>query len=98
MCKSCGWNTTHTTGFHDSYVEDPALFSLPATHLFLTKSGKSPSEKGRRASAPAVAIPPVASAASSLSSRMGPLIAQYQTRFNDSEFSSFLADFQRALN
>jgi hypothetical protein len=30
MCKSCGWNTTHTTKFHDSYVKDPALFSLLA--------------------------------------------------------------------
>ncbi len=20
MCKSCGWNTTHTTGFHDSLL------------------------------------------------------------------------------
>ncbi len=77
MCKSCGWNTTHTTGFNDSYVEDPALLSLPATHLFWTKSGKSPSDKGHGASAPDVAIPPVASAASLLSSRMGPLIAQY---------------------
>jgi hypothetical protein len=66
MCKSCGWNTTHTTGFHDSYVKDHALFSLPTTHLFWTKSGKSLSEKGRRASAPAVANPPVASATSLL--------------------------------
>jgi hypothetical protein len=68
MCKSCGWNTTHTTGFHDSYAKDPALCSLPATHLFWTKSGKSPSEKGQGASAPAVAIPPVATAISLLSS------------------------------
>ena len=45
MCKSCGWNTTHTTGFHNSYAKNPASFSLPATHLFWTKSGKSPSEK-----------------------------------------------------
>ncbi len=69
MCKSCRCNTTHTTGFHDSYyVKDPALFSLPATHFFWTKSGKSPSEKGRGASAPAMAIPSLASAASLLSS------------------------------
>jgi hypothetical protein len=98
MCKSCGWNTTHTTGFHDSYAKDPALLSLPATHLFCTKSGKSPSEKGGRASAPAMAILSVASAASLLSSQMGPLIAQYRTRLDDSEFTSFLADFQRASN
>ncbi len=68
MCKSCGWNTTHTTGFHDSYAKDHALFSLPATHLFWTKSGKSPYEKGGGASAPAMAVPSVASAASLLSS------------------------------
>jgi hypothetical protein len=98
MCKSCGWNTTHTTGFHDSYAKDPASFSLPATHLFWTKFGKSPSEKGGGASAPAVAIPSVVSAASLLSSQMSPLIAQYQTRSDDSKFTSFLADFQRALN
>ncbi len=98
MCKSCGWNTTHTPGFHNSFAEDPALFSLPATHLFWTKSGKSPSKKGHGASAPAVAVPPVASAASLLSSQMGPLIAQYWTRLDDSKFTSFLADFQRALN
>ncbi len=98
MCKSCGWSTAHTTGFHDSYAKDPASFSLPATHLFWTKSGKSPSEKGGGASAPAVAVPSVASAASSLSSQMGPLIAQFWTRLDDSKFTSFLADFQRALN
>ncbi len=98
MCKSCGWNTTHTTGFHDSYAKDPDLFSLPATHLFWTKSSKSPSEKGGGASAPTVAVPSVASAASLLSSQMGPLVAQHQTRLDDSKLTSFLADFQKALN
>jgi hypothetical protein len=98
MCKSCGWNTAHTTGFHNSYAKDPALFSLPATHLFWTESSKSPSEKGREASAPAMAVPPFASAASLLSSQMGPLIAQYRTSLDDSKFTSFLADVQRALN
>ncbi len=75
MCKSCGWNTTHTTGFHDSYAKNPAAFSLPATHLFWTKSSKSPSEKGGGASAPTVTILSIGSAASFFSSQMGPLIA-----------------------
>ena len=30
VCKSCGWNTTHTTGYHDKWVDDPKSFSLPA--------------------------------------------------------------------
>jgi hypothetical protein len=34
VCKSYGWNTTHTTGYHDKWVADPKSFSLPATHLF----------------------------------------------------------------
>ena len=98
MCKTCGWNTTHTTGFHSSYKDDPARFSLPTTHVYWTKSGKSPPTNGRGAPAPEVAVPPVASSASSISSRINPVIAQYQTRTDDSEFNSFLADFQRALN
>ena len=98
MCKTCGWNTTHTTGFHSSYKDDPASFSLPSTHVYWTKSGKSPPTNGRGATATETAMPPVASAASLLSSRMVPVITQYQTRTDDSEFTSFLADFQRALN
>jgi hypothetical protein len=38
VCKSCGWNTTHTTGYHDNWVADPKSFSLPATQ------GKNPPE------------------------------------------------------
>jgi hypothetical protein len=33
-----------------------------------------------------------------LSSRVGPLIAQYKTNTEDGQFASFLADFERALN
>ncbi len=33
-CKSCGWNTTHTTWFYASYVKDSASFSLTATSVF----------------------------------------------------------------
>jgi hypothetical protein len=35
---------------------------------------------------------------SSLSSRVGPLIAQYKTNTEDGQFASFLADFERVLN
>ncbi len=92
ICKSCGWNTTHTTGFHESYVEDPSSFSLPATHNFWTKSGKTPFNKERRSSQP------VAITSNLLSSRVGPLITQYKTGSDDSQFSSFLADLERVLS
>jgi hypothetical protein len=35
---------------------------------------------------------------SSLSLRVGPLIAQYKTNNKDGLFASFLADFKRVLN
>jgi hypothetical protein len=98
MCKSCGCNATHTTGFHESYVEDPSSFSLPATHVFWTKSGKTPFNKERKSSTVAVASQPVAITSNLLSSRVGPLITQYKTGSDDSQFSSFLADLERVLN
>jgi hypothetical protein len=102
VCKSCGWNTTHTTGFHDKWVADPKSFSLPATHLFWSKSGKTPPEGGGGGSTtPAVAITTTAASVTSggsLSSRVGPLIAQYKTNTEDGQFASFLADFERVLN
>ena len=102
VCKSCGWNTTHTTGFHDKWVADPKSFSLPATHLFWSKSGKTPPEGGGGGSTtPTVAITPTAASGTSvgsLSLRVGPLIAQYKTNTEDGQFASFLADFERVLN
>jgi hypothetical protein len=58
-------------------VTESYLFSLPTTLLFWTMSGKSPSDRGRGATAPAVDISSVATAITLLSSQMVPLIAQY---------------------
>ncbi len=102
VCKSCGWNTTHTTGFHDKWVANPKSFSLPATHLFWSKSGKNPPEgDGGGSTTPTVTITPTAASVTSdrtLSLRVGPLIAQYKTNTKAGQFVSFLADFKRALN
>jgi hypothetical protein len=40
----------------------------------------------------------VTSGGGSLSSRVGPLIAQYKTNTEDGQFPSFLADFERVFN
>jgi hypothetical protein len=104
VCKSCGWNTTHTTGFRDKWVADPKSFSLPATHLFWSKSGKNPPEvDGGGSTTPAAAITTTVASVTSdktltLSLRIGPLIAQSKTNTKDGQFASFLADFERALN
>jgi hypothetical protein len=50
---------------------------------------------------PIAAITPTAASVtsgSSLSSRVGLLIAQYKTNTEDGQFASFLADFERVLN
>ena len=69
MCKSCGWNTTHTTGFHQSYIENPSSFSLPATHVFWNKSGKTPPKSLTLA----LTAQPVATSSNLLNSRVRPL-------------------------
>ncbi len=104
VCKSCGWNTTHTTGFHNKWVADSKSFSLFATHLFWSKSGKNPPEgDGGVSKTPAATITTTAASVTSdrtLSLRIGLLIAQYKTNTEDEQFASFLADFERerALN
>ncbi len=102
VCKSCGWNSTHTTGFHDKWVADPKSFSPLTTHLFWSKSGKNPPEEdGGGSRTPAATITTTTASVTSdrtLSSRIGPLIAQYKTNTKDGQFASFLADFERALN
>ena len=56
---------------------DRILYLFSSYHpTLLTMSGKSPSDRGRWDISPTVAIPTVATA-TSLSSRMGPLITQY---------------------
>jgi hypothetical protein len=71
-------------------------------HLFWSKSGKNPPEGGSGGSMTPTAAPTTTAASitsdRSLSSRVGPLIAQYKTNTKDGQFASFLADFERALN
>jgi hypothetical protein len=45
MCKQCGWNKTHTSGYHASYVANPRSFSLPAHHTYWGKSVSGPPSK-----------------------------------------------------
>jgi len=85
VCKSCGWNTTHTS-----------------THLFWSKTGKTTHEGGNGGSVIPITAPTAMAGSitsgSSLSSCVGPLIAQYKTNTEDGQFASFLADFERVLN
>jgi hypothetical protein len=90
------------TRFHDKWVTDPKSFSLPATLLFWSKSGKNPPEGDSGGSTtPTVTITTTLASVTSdrtLSLSIRPLIAQYKTNTEDGQFASFLADFERALN
>jgi len=83
-------------------VADPKSFSLPATHLFWSKTGKTPPEGCNGGSAIPITAPTATmgsvTSGSSLSLRVGLLIAQYKTNTEDGQFASFLADFKRVLN
>ena len=34
-CKVCGLNTTHSSGFHNSYIQNPSTFVLPPNHPYI---------------------------------------------------------------
>ena len=36
--QNCGWNSTHTSGFHKDWMKNKKNFTLPATHQFRIKS------------------------------------------------------------
>ncbi len=66
--KGCGWNKTHTTGFHKQFLVAPSTFpaALPATHpycVLVAKNGGHIKSSGSNVSPPP---PPLSSAASSL--------------------------------
>ena len=91
-CKSCGWNETHTSRFHGEWDRNQSTFCIPATHVFWTKSGTTPS---------AVKGPtPAAGTASSGVSKgqLSGLINRYKTDSDDGAFTSFLSEFESLLN
>ncbi len=86
--KTCGWNNTHTSGYHCKWTHNQSAFKPPATHVFWSKSGSAPSaEKGP---------PPAPSTATSGVSKgqLSGLISWYKTETKDGTFASFLNEFE----
>jgi hypothetical protein len=90
-CKSCGWNDTHTSGFHGEWSRNQGSFQLPSTHVFWTKSGKPSSEK---APGPASGT---ATSAGIPRGQLSGLISRYKTDTEDGAFASFLSEFEGLL-
>ena len=91
-CKSCEWNESHTSKYHGKWNQHQSTFSIPATHVFWSKSDKTPfAEKGP--------TPAAGSASSGVSKgQLSGLINQYKTETEDGAFSSFLSEFEGLLN
>jgi len=50
--KGCGWNKTHTSGFHAAWNKDKKGFRLPSAHEFMVKKvpgGDSSGDGGNNA-------------------------------------------------
>jgi hypothetical protein len=90
-CKSCGWNDTHTSGFHGEWSRNQDTFKLPSTHGFWVKSGNKPSMEKAPASA-------YGTANSGLpKGQLSQLISCYKTDTEDGAFASFLLNFEGLL-
>ena len=109
FCKSkpCGWNTTHTYGFHVDWAKNKETFTLPTTHEFRIETGTAGFDSS------GLAQPDL-----SLSSRGGDLAAtkwlvgtskglvnenrqktkavldHYKANAEDSDISTFMSDLQ----
>jgi hypothetical protein len=90
-CKSCGWNDTHTPGYHVEWSCDQSTFNLPGTHVFWSKSWTAPSLEKSPAPASSSTTPGV------LKGQLSGLISRYKTRTDDGAFLSFLSEFEGLL-
>jgi hypothetical protein len=91
-CKLFRWNETHRSQFHGKWNQNKSTFCIPATHVFWSESGTTPSEEKGPA--------PAADTASSGVSRgqLSGLINWYKTEADNGAFASFLSKFKGLLN
>jgi hypothetical protein len=90
-CKSCGWNDTHTSGYHGEWSRNQSTFQLPGTHVFWSKSGTTPSAEKGPAPASSSTTPGVSKG------QLSGLISRYKTKTDDGAFASFLLEFEGLL-
>ena len=91
--QECGWNTTHTSGFHDAWKRDPGTFALKYEHEYWEISWKSAGvTTGTRAYEGGGA-----STKDQRCSAIYEVISRHQGDASDARFSSFLTDFSKVL-
>lgn len=106
--KGCGWNDTHTSGFHDRWNKNPGSFSLPATHEFTRRCAEG--TPGGGASSGGDANGGTAGAAQrgaqqqangflseAKAKRLAATCEKHKALVSDPEISSLLADLHKEL-
>jgi len=88
--KGCGWNTSHTTGYHNEQSRSIASFKVPPDHPYWLLSGKAWAAAGA-----AVTLPSGADATQIIQDRqqltaMTGVVDRYMTGTDNAEMSSFL--------
>ena len=94
-CKksSCGWNKTHTSGFHAAWSREPDSFVLPNDHDFWKHSGQQPGNTSGSGASQGGGANVSAAGRSALAQ----IISTHQEETTDSSFSAFLSDFSKVL-
>ena len=95
--KGCGWNDTHTTGYHGEQQRSAANFLLPAGHPWWLLSGKAYVAAGA-----AVTLPSGVGATQTIQDRqqmtaLTGIVDRYMTGTDNADMSAFLGDLRGAL-
>ena len=105
--KGCGWNCTHTSGFHAAFTSNPSSFpsALPATHPYHQKIAKEQRQAGI-VSSPSLAASSASPSINSSNSGVVPLdkrkllaVCEHHERaVTDPTVAAFLSDLKKLLN
>lgn len=91
-CKTCGFNTTHSTKYHDDWSSNPSGFKLKANHPYTQECAKLGISPGQSAPAAPPAAPPAAAPASAPAGSAGALLtidrAQLEQKISNFERNS----------
>ena len=98
--KGCGWNCTHTTGFHSAYVTNPSFFpaGLPPSHPYHQRIAKE--QQQNQTPPPPSVIHSANQVASTVldKKKVVALCEHHERMVTDPTVAAFLSDFKKMLN
>ncbi len=95
--KGCGWNTTHTTGFHRQFLATPSAYpaALPPTHPYQVLVAKSGGPAPPTATPPAQIQTPSIPSTNRIVARSSLTLTKNQLVINYTKWKSFLDHHKR---